>query len=181
MSAGPRAARRTDSGARSRTTYQWSRKNTDLVWGCVWVERHRQDTRLPGCGMEDDPAFRKVDSGPYLFKAQGHRVIENFWTRTCPSLIAGIFAIPVHPVVGDYAVETSRTGCPGPAISESGSRIRMDRAIRGSSIDLPGVCWRPLNAYFRKLIKPTRNSPSSMRRNASGRGARVRTDDHGAS
>ena len=80
-----------------------------------------------------------MDSGPYPFKAQGPRIIENFLdVGHFPFVHAGFLGDPSHTEVGDYEVETTSDGVVA-RISEFGSPTLMHGEIRGGEVHIPGA------------------------------------------
>jgi phenylpropionate dioxygenase-like ring-hydroxylating dioxygenase large terminal subunit len=134
--------------ARARTiTCQIAEK-----YGLIWVCLGKAKGDPPGFSEADDSSFRKVHAGPYLFKAHGPRVIENFLdVGHFPFVHAGFLGDPSHTEVGDYEVETTPTGI-----------IARDIAVWQPDPDGTGQSakvlytyrvMRPLTAYFLKSHK----------------------------
>ena len=97
----------------------------------------------------EDACFRKVLTGPYLFKAQGPRIIENFLdVGHFPFVHAGFLGDPGHTEVGDYEVETTSDGIvardigvwqPDPDGTGQAAEVKYNYRV-----------LRPLTAYFQK-------------------------------
>src|SRR5712671_4109823 len=80
-------------------------------YGLVWASLGRPQHCVPAFAEWDDPSFLKVTVGPYLFRAHGPRVIENFLDMAhLPFVHAGFLGDPSHTEVGDYEVEVSAKG-----------------------------------------------------------------------
>jgi phenylpropionate dioxygenase-like ring-hydroxylating dioxygenase large terminal subunit len=80
-------------------------------YGLIWLCLGEPADDVPAFPEWDDASFRKVDSGPYLFKALGPRVIENFLdVGHFPFVHAGLLGDPSHTEVDDYEVETMADG-----------------------------------------------------------------------
>jgi phenylpropionate dioxygenase-like ring-hydroxylating dioxygenase large terminal subunit len=127
-------------------------------FGFVWVCLGEPRADVPDFPEWSDTTFRKVDAGPYLFHAQGPRVIENFLdVGHFPFVHAGLLGDPKHTEVGDYEVETTEDGViakdipffqPDPDGTGWGAEVRYTyRALR------------PLTAYF---VKTHENRKFSM-------------------
>jgi phenylpropionate dioxygenase-like ring-hydroxylating dioxygenase large terminal subunit len=128
------------------TTYQVTEK-----YGLVWVCLGAPTSAIPVFPEWDDPAFRKVDSGPYIFKAQGPRVIENFLdVGHFPFVHAGFLGDPCHTEVGDYEVETSPEG----VLARDIGVWQPDPDGTGQSAEVKYTyrVLRPLTAYFQKTL-----------------------------
>lgn len=74
-------------------------------YGMVWVALGEPVHDVPPFPEYDDPAFRKVFCGPYLFKTSAPRVIENsFDIAHFPFVHEGILGNPDHAEINDYSV-----------------------------------------------------------------------------
>ena len=80
-------------------------------YGMVWVALGEPAHDVPPFPEFDDPAFRKVFCGPYLFKTSAPRVIENsFDIAHFPFVHEGILGDPEHAEINDYTVRSGTTG-----------------------------------------------------------------------
>ncbi len=129
------------------TVYQVTEKY-GLVWVCLGTPV-REVSDFPEW---DDASFRKVDAGPYLFKAQGPRIIENFLdVGHFPFVHAGFLGDPSHTEVGDYEVETTADGI----VARDIGVWQPDPDGTGQSAEVKYTyrVLRPLTAYFQKTHK----------------------------
>jgi phenylpropionate dioxygenase-like ring-hydroxylating dioxygenase large terminal subunit len=80
-------------------------------YGLIWVCLGTPPKCIPGFSEGDDPSFRKVIAGPYLFRAHGPRVVENgLDVAHFPFVHAGYLGDPSRTEIGDYEVEVSTDG-----------------------------------------------------------------------
>jgi phenylpropionate dioxygenase-like ring-hydroxylating dioxygenase large terminal subunit len=83
------------------TTYAVQEK-----YGLVWVSLGNPARGVPAFPEWDDPSFRKIPAGPYLYRANGPRVIENFLDVGHFAFVhAGYLGDAAHAEVGDYEVD----------------------------------------------------------------------------
>ena len=74
-------------------------------YGMVWVCVGEPCGDLPEFAFGDNPAFRLLLAGPYLFRAKGPRVIENFLDVAHLGFVhAGLLGDPQHGEIEDYEV-----------------------------------------------------------------------------
>lgn len=93
--------------ARARATAYHIEEKYGLIWVCLGAP----SKEIPCFPEWDDPSFRKVGVGPYLFRAHGPRVIENFLdVAHFPFVHGGFLGDPSHTEVSDYEVETTPDG-----------------------------------------------------------------------
>jgi phenylpropionate dioxygenase-like ring-hydroxylating dioxygenase large terminal subunit len=93
--------------ARARTTVYAVKEKYDLVWVCMGEPRRE----IPAFPEWDDVSFKKVTAGPYLYRAHGPRVIENFLDAAhFPFVHAGYLGDPSKTQIGDYQVESCAEG-----------------------------------------------------------------------
>ncbi len=75
--------------------------------GLVWVRLGNSNRDLAPFPEWDDSSFRKVFTGPYLYRAHGPRVVENLLdVAHFPFVHAGYLGDPSKASIGDYEVET---------------------------------------------------------------------------
>jgi phenylpropionate dioxygenase-like ring-hydroxylating dioxygenase large terminal subunit len=118
-------------------------------YGLIWVCLGTPTREVPLFAEWDDSSFRKVCAGPYLFKAHGPRVIENFLdVGHFPFVHAGLLGDPNHTEVSEYEVETTVDGVVArdigvwqPDPDGTGQPAEVKYAYR---------VLRPLTAYFLK-------------------------------
>ena len=92
---------------RARATVFQVQEKYGLIWICVGTPTHD----LPSFPEAEDAEFRNVLAGPYMFEANGPRVIENFLDIAhLPFVHAGLLGDPLRPEIDDYQVESSPTG-----------------------------------------------------------------------
>jgi phenylpropionate dioxygenase-like ring-hydroxylating dioxygenase large terminal subunit len=92
---------------RAQATVFPFKEEYDLLWVCLGDPRNS----VPNFPEWHDPAFRKIGAGPYRFKAQGPRVIENFLdVGHFPFVHAGLLGDIGHTEIDDYEVETTADG-----------------------------------------------------------------------
>lgn len=138
---------------RARATAYGVTERYGLIWLCLGTPK----TGVPVFAEWDDVSFRKVDAGPYLFKAHGPRVIENFLdVGHFPFVHAGFLGDPSHTEVGDYNVETTSDGI-------IAREIRVWQPDPDGTGQAAGVKYtfrvlRPLTAYFLKSHQEQRFS-----------------------
>ena len=80
-------------------------------YGVIWVCLGQPSTDVPAFPEGDQPEFRLVPCGPYLFHAQGPRIIENLLdVAHLPTAHAGLLGDPARAEIGDYAVSATTDG-----------------------------------------------------------------------
>ncbi len=134
--------------ARARATAYHVTEKYGLIWACLGSPK----ADVPLFREWDDSSFRKVLTGPYLFKAQGPRIIENFLdVGHFPFVHAGFLGDPGHTEVGDYEVETTSDSIvahnigvwqPDPDGTGQAAEVKYNYRV-----------LRPLTAYFQKLYQ----------------------------
>jgi phenylpropionate dioxygenase-like ring-hydroxylating dioxygenase large terminal subunit len=74
-------------------------------YGIVWVCMGEPRGDLPRFAYGDDPSFRLMLAGPYIFRAKGPRVVENFLDVGHLGIVhAGLLGDPQHGEIEDYEV-----------------------------------------------------------------------------
>jgi phenylpropionate dioxygenase-like ring-hydroxylating dioxygenase large terminal subunit len=87
-------------------TYQ-AHERYGIVWACLGEPLGD----LPRFASGDDPTFRLMLAGPYSFRAQGPRVVENFLDVAHLGFVhAGLLGDPQHGTIEDYQVEGGPNG-----------------------------------------------------------------------
>jgi phenylpropionate dioxygenase-like ring-hydroxylating dioxygenase large terminal subunit len=121
-------------------------------YGMVWTSLGQPAHDVPVFPEWDDPAFRKFNTGPYPYDANGYRAVENFIDAThFPFVHAGLNGVEDAPdKVEDYKVFEDETGL-------STSPIRVFQPYgdhRKVPVHASYVyrCFRPLVAYFSKSV-----------------------------
>jgi phenylpropionate dioxygenase-like ring-hydroxylating dioxygenase large terminal subunit len=118
-------------------------------YGLVWVCLGAPQLEVPDFSEWEDVLFRKVGAGPYIFRAQGPRVIENFLdVGHFPFVHAGLLGDPGHTEVGDYKVETKTDGIVARDIGVW--QPDPDGTGRSAEVKYTYRVLRPLTAYFQK-------------------------------
>lgn len=131
--------------ARARTTAYHITERYGFIWVCLGTPKNE----VPVFAEWDDASFRKVGAGPYLFKAQGPRIIENFLdVGHFPFVHAGFLGDPDHTEVGDYEVETTSDEI----VARDIGVWQPDPDGTGQSAEVKYTYRvpRPLTAYFLK-------------------------------
>ena len=130
---------------RARATAYHVTERYGLIWVCLGTPKRE----VPVFSEWDDASFRKVAAGPYLFKAHGPRVIENFLdVGHFPFVHAGLLGELGHTEVGDYEVETTVDGI----VARDIGVWQPDPDGTGQSAEVKYTfrVLRPLTAYFLK-------------------------------
>jgi phenylpropionate dioxygenase-like ring-hydroxylating dioxygenase large terminal subunit len=130
---------------RARTTSYRVSERYGLIWVCLGTPKDD----VPLFPEWDDVSFRKVGAGPYVFKANGPRIIENFLdVGHFPFVHAGFLGDPSHTEVGDYEVETTSDGI----IARDIPVWQPDPDGTGHSAEVKYTyrVLRPLTAHFLK-------------------------------
>ena len=90
-------------------------------YGVVWIALAQPASATPDFPIADDSNFRTVLAGPYRFRAQGPRVIENLLDVAHLGFVhAGLLGDPQRGEVEDYEVKPARAAR-SPTKSASGS------------------------------------------------------------
>jgi phenylpropionate dioxygenase-like ring-hydroxylating dioxygenase large terminal subunit len=131
--------------ARARATTYHVTERYGLIWACLGTSTNDVPT-FPEAG---DSSFRKVHAGPYLFRALGPRVIENFLdVGHFPFVHAGFLGDPARTEVGDYEVETNAEGITARDIAVW--QPDPDGTGHSAKVSYTYRVFRPLTAYFFK-------------------------------
>jgi phenylpropionate dioxygenase-like ring-hydroxylating dioxygenase large terminal subunit len=118
-------------------------------YGLIWVCLGTPHKDLPSFAEWDDASFRKVAAGPYVFNANGPRIIENFLdVGHFPFVHAGFLGDPQHTEVGDYEVETKPDGILARDIAVW--QPDPDGTGKSAEVKYTYQVLRPLTAYFLK-------------------------------
>jgi phenylpropionate dioxygenase-like ring-hydroxylating dioxygenase large terminal subunit len=129
------------------TAYQVTEKY-DLIWVCLGTPTKE----VPHFPEWEDVSFRKVSAGPYLFKAQGPRIVENFLdVGHFPFVHAGFLGDPSHTEVGDYEVETTSDGIVARDIGVW--QPDPDGTGQPAEVKYTYMVPRPLTAHFQKTYQ----------------------------
>jgi phenylpropionate dioxygenase-like ring-hydroxylating dioxygenase large terminal subunit len=131
--------------ARARTVGYHVKERYGLVWVCLGGPKYD----VPLFSEWADASFRKVIAGPYVFKAHGPRVVENFLdVGHFPFVHAGFLGDPEHTQVGDYEVETTADGL----VARDIGVWQPDPDGTGQSAEVKYTysVLRPLTAHFVK-------------------------------
>jgi len=124
-------------------------------YGYIWVCIGTPAADVPPFPVWDDATFRKVQAGPYHYKANGLRAIENFLDAAhFPFVHANLNGNPDAPdEIEDYEVSLSDQGL-------STSEIKVFQPF-GDHRGIPVTaryryhCFRPTTAYFNKKTGET--------------------------
>jgi phenylpropionate dioxygenase-like ring-hydroxylating dioxygenase large terminal subunit len=80
-------------------------------YGMIWVCLGKPHGELPTFPEGEAPGFRLISMGPYDYRAQGPRIIENALdVAHLPIAHAGLLGEPSRAEIGDYAVTTTEAG-----------------------------------------------------------------------
>jgi phenylpropionate dioxygenase-like ring-hydroxylating dioxygenase large terminal subunit len=119
-------------------------------YGLIWVCLGRPRMEVPAFPEAKMPGFRLVPTGPYLFRAQGPRMIENFIDVAHLSIThAGLLGDSDRAEIGDYDVITSEQGIVAPDIPIW--QPDPDGTGRAAEVHYAFTVERPLTARFVKL------------------------------
>jgi phenylpropionate dioxygenase-like ring-hydroxylating dioxygenase large terminal subunit len=92
---------------RARANVFHVREKYGLIWVCLGNPRGE----VPAFAAGEDESYRKVPAGPYLFRANGPRVIENFLdVAHLPFVHGGLLGDPAMPEIDDYEAQTTADG-----------------------------------------------------------------------
>jgi phenylpropionate dioxygenase-like ring-hydroxylating dioxygenase large terminal subunit len=139
--------------ARAQATVYHVMEKYGLVWVCLGTPTQG----IPDFAEWDDPSFRKVAAGPYLFKAHGPRVIENFLdVGHFPFVHAGFLGDPQHTEVGEYEVQTTADGIVARDIGVW--QPNPDGTGQSAEVKYTYRVLRPLTVYFLKSYEQQRFS-----------------------
>jgi phenylpropionate dioxygenase-like ring-hydroxylating dioxygenase large terminal subunit len=118
-------------------------------YGFVWVCLGEPRVDVPEFSEWGDTTYRKVEAGPYMFRAQGPRIIENFLdVGHFPFVHAGLLGDAKHAEVADYEVQTTDDGLEAKDIP--GFQPDPDGTGWGGEVRYLYRVLRPLTAYFVK-------------------------------
>jgi phenylpropionate dioxygenase-like ring-hydroxylating dioxygenase large terminal subunit len=86
------------------------REKYGLIWVCLGTARGLQ-AEVPAFPEGETEGFRFVQAGPYEFRAQGPRIIENLLDVAHLAIAhAGMLGDPAHAEIGEYSVTTTQAG-----------------------------------------------------------------------
>ncbi|MBX3061341.1 MAG: aromatic ring-hydroxylating dioxygenase subunit alpha [Anaerolineae bacterium] len=117
----------------------------DLIWVCLGTP---PDYTAPFPEW-DDQTYRRILCGPYVFKAHGPRIVENFLdVGHFPFVHENTLGTRERPEIAPYEVVTDAEGV-------TASQIRIfqpnpDGTGIGKEVEYTYRVFRPLTAYFRK-------------------------------
>ncbi len=124
-------------------------------YGWIWITLGNPSHDVPAFPQWDDSTFRKVHCGPYVMKANGPRVVENFLDVThFPFVHQGLLGDPEHAELSDYSVETTEAGITAKDISVW--QPDPDGSGKGARISYTYNVMRPLTASFVKTSSGSR-------------------------
>jgi len=122
-----------------------SRESFGLVWACLG----QPSKDIPRFPEWDDPSYRKIFCGPYVYRASAARAVENFLdVAHFPFVHAGLLGDEAHAEIGDYQVETGPEG-----IVARNVRVWQpdpDGTGKGKLVNYTYRVLRPFTAYFAK-------------------------------
>jgi phenylpropionate dioxygenase-like ring-hydroxylating dioxygenase large terminal subunit len=118
-------------------------------YGWVWVSLGDPTHEIPAFAEWDDPTFRKIHCGPYRFRANAPRVVENFLdVAHFPFVHEGYLGDPEHTAIDDYEARTGENG-----VTSEDIRVWQpdpDGTGVGKHVAYTYRVMRPLQAYFVK-------------------------------
>lgn len=117
----------------------------DLVFVCLGEPQYTK----PAFPEWDDESYRRILCGPYVFKAAGPRIVENFLdVAHFPFVHENSLGTKERPEIKPYEVVTNNAG-----ITASNIRVfqpNPDGTGVGKDVEYTYKVFRPLTAYFRK-------------------------------
>ncbi len=120
--------------------------------GFVWATLGDPAHEPPAFPERDAPGFRAFFAGPYPYRANGFRSIENFLDAThFPFVHAGVNGVSTDPdIIPDYEVHRTATGVHSSEISV----LQPFGDFRGVPVQAGYTysAFRPLVAYFSKRV-----------------------------
>lgn len=123
--------------------------NSKEAYGLVWASLGNPADEVPGFTEWDDPSFRKIPCGPYIYKASATRAVENFLDIAhFPFVHAGLLGDEAHAEIEDYAVKTDSAG-----IEAKDVRVWQpdpDGTGQGKTVTYTYRVLRPFTVYFMK-------------------------------
>lgn len=118
-------------------------------YGWVWISLGEPAHDLPAFAEWDDPTYRKIHCGPYRFKANAPRVVENFLdVAHFPFVHEGYLGDPEHTAISDYEAVTDENGVTSDNIHVW--QPDPDGTGIGKHVAYTYRVMRPLQAYFVK-------------------------------
>lgn len=127
--------------------------------GLVWASLGQPGHQPPAFPERDLPDFRSFMAGPYVYKANGFRAVENFLDAThFPFVHAGLNGVASAPdIIPDYEVERVGAGLRSSEITV----LQPFGDFRGVPVRAGYTysVFRPLVSYFSKrleIIDPSR-------------------------
>jgi phenylpropionate dioxygenase-like ring-hydroxylating dioxygenase large terminal subunit len=120
-------------------------------YGLVWASLGSPEKGVPVFEEWDDPAFRKVSCGPYLYKASAPRAVENFLdVAHFPFVHAGLLGDEAHARIEDYTVESGPDGVTARNVVVW--QPDPDGTGKGRTVNYTYRVLRPLTAYLVKTF-----------------------------
>ncbi|MBM9400278.1 aromatic ring-hydroxylating dioxygenase subunit alpha [Gluconacetobacter azotocaptans] len=121
--------------------------------GLVWATLGKPAHPIPAFPARDLPGFRIFHAGPYVYRANGFRAVENFVDAThFPFVHSGLNGVPDAPdIIPDYDVTRSADGLVSSEISvfQPVGDFRKIPVQAGYTY----YCLRPLVAAFSKRVR----------------------------
>ena len=136
---------------KARTTVYLAKER----YGLIWVSLGKPARDIPAFPEWDDESFRKIPAGPYLYRAIGPRVIENFLdVGHFPFVHAGYLGEAGHAEIGDYEVDVF----PGCLVAKDIPVWQPDPDGTGRAAEVRYTfhVLRPLTASFMKTNRENR-------------------------
>jgi phenylpropionate dioxygenase-like ring-hydroxylating dioxygenase large terminal subunit len=131
---------------KARVQSYFAKIERDLIWVCLGSPATLPFIPFPEW---DDPAYRRILCGPYIFKAHGPRVVENFLdVGHFPFVHEHSLGSRERPEIKPYDVETSWEGITASHIQVY--QPNPDGTGVGKDVEYTYRVFRPLVAYFRK-------------------------------
>lgn len=131
--------------AKARTIQYQAQDRFGWIWVCLGEPAYD----IPCFDEWDDPSFHNVHCGPYVAKASGPRIIENFLdVAHFPFVHAGYLGDEAYPEILDYEVERTSHGVVAKDITVY--QPNADGTGIGRNVTYTYKVLRPLTAYLIK-------------------------------
>ncbi|MBI3841097.1 MAG: aromatic ring-hydroxylating dioxygenase subunit alpha [Thaumarchaeota archaeon] len=118
-------------------------------YGSLWACLGEPSSDIPTFAEWDDPKFRKILCGPYVYNASATRAVENFLdVAHFPFVHGGLLGDEAHAEIQDYEVETRSDGIEARNVIVW--QPDPDGTGRGKTVNYTYRVLRPFTAYFMK-------------------------------
>ncbi|MBI1280295.1 MAG: Rieske 2Fe-2S domain-containing protein [Anaerolineaceae bacterium] len=121
-------------------------------YGWIWVTFGEPSHDIPVFPEWHDATFRKIFTGPYVYKAAAPRAVENFLdVAHFPFVHEGFLGDRAHPEIADYEVVTDENGITAEPITVW--QPDPDGTGHGKEVTYTYRVFRPLTVYFIKRMQ----------------------------